>query len=37
MALRSAPIIGLGLSPFELTSGGFRMNLPMDVVKIARF
>jgi len=37
MALRSAPVNGLGLSPFELTSGGYRMNLPMDMVKIASF
>jgi len=37
MALRSAPIVGLGLSAFELTTGGYRMILPMDVVKIASF
>jgi len=37
MALRSAPIVGLGLSPFELITDGYRRNLPMDVVKIASF
>jgi len=37
MALRSAPIIGLSLSTVELTTGGYRMNLPMYVVKIASF
>jgi len=37
MALRLAPIVGLGLSAFKLTTGGYRMNLPMDVVKIASF
>jgi len=37
MALRSAPIVGLGLSAFGLTTGRYRMNLPMDVVKIASF
>jgi len=37
MALRSAPIVGIGLSAFEIISEGYRMNLPMDVAKIAIF
>jgi len=37
MALRSASIVGLGLSAFEITTGRGRMNLPMDVVKITTF
>jgi len=37
MALRSAPIVVLHLSVFELTTGGYRMNIPIDVVKIASF
>jgi len=34
MALRSAPNVGVSLSAFENTTGGYRMNLPMDVAKI---
>jgi len=37
MDLGSAPIVGLGLSAFELTTSGYRINLPMDVVKIDSF
>jgi len=37
MGLRSASLVGLGLSAFELTIAGYRMNLPMDVVKISSF
>jgi len=37
MALCSAPIVGLGIFAFELTTGGHRMNSPMNVVKLASF
>jgi len=37
MALRSALIVRLGLSAFELTTDGYRMNLPIYVVKITSF
>jgi len=36
-ALRSAPIVGIGLFDFEIISAGYRMNLPMNVAKIAIF
>jgi len=36
-ALRLAPIVGLGLSAFEITAGGYRISLSMNVVKITTF
>jgi len=37
MALRSAPIKGIGVSAFEMVSAGRRMILPVDAAKIADF
>jgi len=37
MSLRSAPSIGLGLSAYEIVKSGMRMNLPVDISKLAAF
>jgi len=37
MALRSSPKKGIGVSPFEIISSGYRMALPVDIAKIATF
>jgi len=37
MALRSGPIVGVGLSAFKIVSSGYNMNLPIDVAKSTAF
>jgi len=37
MALRSAPVKGMGISAFEMINGGRRMCLPIDIAKIVDF
>jgi len=37
MALRSSPNEGIGFSPFEIFSSGYRMALPVDMAKMTTF
>jgi len=37
IGLRSAPVLGLMVSPFEIVNSGMRMYLPVDVSKLAAF
>jgi len=37
LSFRSSPVGGLGISPYEIRSGGFSMALPIDMMMLKKF